>query len=368
MEVFARGSRIQGYVAAAKHFEAGIESGSMFNFLFLHDFALPKPTTFLLFKSQEADTLSTFNDFAKGFLNGTNVAAALPSIQKCDFINDRVKANITQFINTLKNITIENYQQIINQLVPIGQDILNETLKTLPLCVGAVAEVQNLTTRIISHITQEGYLSKIFSHASLNFMEVFARGSRIQGYVAAAKHFEAGIESGSMFNFLLFHDIKATPSVLRKLSTAKGIGAYVDMIKGFVNGSNFIALIPSIGTCDPAGSAKIEELSAKIVEAINNFTDFSSLIKQLTNLTQEIIIELKNECGKAVQEYRAAVDRLLVHVRQDGYNTKAVMHAITNSQKLMELLGDIVKASIEEYEFGHKLGKFVNFLGFWDFQ
>jgi len=311
------------------------------------------------------DVLSSFGDFAFGFFNGTNIASAIPSIQKCEIVSDRMKANFTQFINTLKNITIENYQAIINQLVPIGQDIINETLKNLPICVGAVAEVQKLTTRIISHITQEGYLSKVFSHASLNFMEVFARGSRIQGYVAAAKHFEAGIESGSMFNFLLFHDIKAIPTVFLKLSNAKG--SFADYFNGFINGTNVLSLIPSIDTCDLEGSARLAELVDKIYETLSNYTDFSSLVKQLKNITQEIIIEINKECGKAAQEIRAAVGKLLSHVNKDGYKTKVISHAVMNYGTLMSIIDDIGQA-IERFEIGHHVGRMVNFVGFWDFQ
>jgi len=200
---------IQSFIAYEMILAAGKEMGKLFNFIVLMNDTL-KPnttTTFLtLFKTQEFSEFS-WEEFIKGFINGTNLLSALPSAQTCDPYNDRVKSNLTDLITLIGNTSLFDIQTLIAKGGPLVGDIINEYVTdVIPKCVKAENETVVLYEKLAKHVSQDGYTTKIIEHAAWNVFEVINRGSNIQGFIAAEKHFEAGIESGSLFNFVFLHD------------------------------------------------------------------------------------------------------------------------------------------------------------------
>ena len=70
-------------------------------------------------------------EFAFGFINGTAILSAIPSSQTCDPLNERLISSINLFVENVKNITKQNVLSILNNLVHIGQDIIEESKVSL---------------------------------------------------------------------------------------------------------------------------------------------------------------------------------------------------------------------------------------------
>jgi len=316
--------------------------------------------------------LSSKNDFIEGFVNGTKVFSAIPSYEKCDPVNDRVKANATQFLELIQKLSLENYQQVLNQLIAVGQDILIETTTNLPKCVSAIAETHNLTKNLINHVSKEGYLNRTILHAFSNFPEVFTRFEKIQKLLNDSLHFETGIESGSLFNFVFLHDfVNPTNSPLVFLfSNTEGNETLKDFVSGFINGTGISSLVPSIETCDIDASDKIVELISKIKQSLANFTDLQTFAMDLVIITRELFIEVIEKCGQAAEEMQIASHKILDHVTQTDFKKKVLIHAYNNIFELSSRISQIISHIKEGAKFnaGHESGKLVNFVGFWDFK
>jgi len=153
-----------------------------------------------------ANPLAGVNEFALGFVNGTQILNAIPSFATCDPLNEKLVNSINLFVATLGNLTYENYQETFTALVAIGHDIYDQANISLATCPSAARETKTLVVKLGSHIAKDGYIAKIFSHATTNIADIIARVSIIQRYITTGKHFDAGVDSGSMFNFLFFHD------------------------------------------------------------------------------------------------------------------------------------------------------------------
>jgi len=317
--------------------------------------------------------LTSFNDFSKGFLNGTSIFAAIPSYQSCDFQSDRMKANITQFLNIVKNITIDNYQEIINLLVPIGQDILNETVKNIPKCVAAVAETQHLTQKLFAHMTKEGYFSRAIAHATTNFGELISRGSKITGYLVSAMHLEAGFESGNLFNFVFLHDFILNPNATVLSLFKTQVSTSSEFAHGFVNGTNVFSAIPSYGSCDFA-TDRMKANVTQFVELAKNITqeNYQEIVNQLIPIGQDILNETMKtlpKCVSAVSETQHLTQKLIAHIRKEGYIGNAFSHVVGNIGELVTRGGKIFAhlSAANHFDAGRESGSLFNFLFLHDF-
>ena len=147
-------------------------------------------------------------EFAFGFINGTAILSAIPSSQTCDPLNERLISSINLFVENVKNITKQNVLSVLTNLVHIGQDIIEESKVSLSSCPVAANETYILGQKLIAHVSESGYFSKVTTHATMNIFDIMRRVNNIQSFFTKLQHFEAGIETGQFFNFVFLHDFK----------------------------------------------------------------------------------------------------------------------------------------------------------------
>jgi len=209
-EIADRADRVKNFTSIEKHFESGAEAGSLFNFVFLHDFVAPNQTFFKFFKTQKyaalPNNVTNYTDFAKGFVNGTSVLTAIPSLQQCETTSEKIEGNFVEFIYVLKNTTLSNLAESIKKAANLVGDIVNEFQDTIPKCQTAANETQVLVGKLGDHVSKDGYATGVVTHAMTNVLEVMSRTNKIQDHFKNFRHFDAGVESGSFFNFIFLHD------------------------------------------------------------------------------------------------------------------------------------------------------------------
>jgi len=367
IEVFQRVARIQGHVSAAHHFDAGVESGSFFNFLFFHDFAL-LPKFLVLIKSD----VKTAQEFGKGFINGTSVMKAVPSLASCDPVNNKTIQLANDLVGAINNITFDNLMPQLQLITTIGVALAHEIATNIPTCTAAGKEAIALATKLSAHVSQSGYTEKIMSHAMTNIFEIMTRVNNIQNFIGSTQHFKAGVESGSFFNFLFLHDfILAKHNVVAffksDANTAQDFG------KGFINGTNVMKAIPSVASCDPVNNKTIQ-LANDLVVAINNITidnymtQFAIIAQIGTSLAHEIATNVPT-CAAAGKEVLALATKLSAHVSKSGYVEKIMSHAMTNIFEIMTRVSKIQSfiSAAQHFNAGAETGSFFNFFFLHDF-
>jgi len=333
-------------------------------------------------ESQPTAQLSAFSDsydFVRGFINGTEVVKGVPSVAECNPVTEKMNASVNAFIQAFNNITTENYKEVIANATAIGRDIYDEFTKALPKCIAVAVESSNFTQRVIHHMTEDGYISKILSHATQNLIEVFQKVARIQGHVSAARHFEAGQESGIFFTFLFFHDfILAEPTPVLALfniksqAPAKFTGAQ-EFGQGFVNGTKVLLALPSINDCDPVNN-KTMELAVLFIETAKNIT-IDNYMTQLTKLYQvglSLYTEIQTgipKCSAAVNETTILINKLSAHVGKSGYVDKIMSHAVGNIFEIISRVSKIQSffGGAQHFNAGQESGAFFTFFFLHDF-
>ena len=143
-------------------------------------------------------------EFAFGFINGTAILSAIPSSQTCDPLNERLISSINLFVENVKNITKQNVLSVLTNLVHIGQDIIEESKVSLSSCPVAANETYILGQKLIAHVSESGYFSKVTKHATVNIFDFMRRVNNIQSFLTTLQHFEAGIENWTILQFCLF--------------------------------------------------------------------------------------------------------------------------------------------------------------------
>jgi len=321
--------------------------------------------------SQIASIPTSYYDFARGFINGTNVTNALPTLQTCDPVSDRMASSINLFIETLKNLTQENYQEILVKVVEIGRDIYDEFSKTLPKCLGLPHEITVLTQKLLAHVTQDGYINKIVGHVSQNIFEVFTRANTIIAQFTSAKHFEAGFESGKFLTFIFFHDftIPQTPNVISFFQVQVNHTGFRDFGIGFVKGTNVLAAIPSANLCNPINNKTMELLQEFIDTASNiTITDIFKLITIGKAIINEIRVNIPS-CQAAANETLLLAGKLSAHIHQSGYIEKVMSHATTNVFEIVTRASKIRNfiSADQHFEAGQETGTIFTFIFLHDF-
>jgi len=318
--------------------------------------------------------LSDSYDFGRGFLNGTSIMKAVPSLAACDPYSEKMNASVHLFVETLSHINAENYQEVLINATVIGRDIYDEFALTLPKCLATINETSTFSKKLISHLTQDGYAAKIIGHATQNLIEVFQRVARIQGHVSSAKHFEAGQESGLFFNFLFFHDfvLAPQPALLALFKRDAIPSQFKDFAKGFLNGTNVFAAIPSFNSCDPMTN-KTKEIAQLFIETANNITfeNYKTQLPKLYQIGMDLYTEIHTnipKCSDATHEAMTLYKKLAEHVHQDGYSTKVMSHAMTNILEVFSRVSKIQDhlTNARHFNAGQETGSFHNFLFFHD--
>jgi alkylated DNA nucleotide flippase Atl1 len=317
--------------------------------------------------------LSDAYDFTRGFVNGTNIMKAVPSLAACDPVTEKMTSSVHAFVATIQSITKDNYQEALINATAIGRDIYDEFAKALPKCLATINETDVFTHKVIAHMNETGYVAKIMSHATQNLIEVFQRVSRIQGHVSLAHHFDAGVESGSFFNFLFFHDFVLSPKFITFFTVKAKTTGYEDFATGFVNGTNVLAAIPSAASCNP-DTNRTNQLADELVAAIGNITieNFMTQITVVVAAGKALINELATNvptCMAAGKEAMTLVTKLSAHVNKSGYSEKVISHAMSNVFEMMSRFSRIQAffTAAQHFSAGVESGSFFNFCFLHDF-
>lgn len=171
---------------------------------------IPKTSLFLSYLEEsslqaEAVILSTAQQFVEGFLSGTGASKALPSFQTCHPLNETLVNSVQQFVASLGNLTLENFEQELINLVAVGHDILNGVAYNYATCPQAVNETLALGGSLLNFVSQPGYFTNVTNHFTSNIFNVVSRANAIQQLFNQGNHYLAGYESGLTFNFVFLY-------------------------------------------------------------------------------------------------------------------------------------------------------------------
>ena len=172
---------------------------------------IPKKNLFLSYLEEstsrsEATPLTTAQQFVEGFVNGTGALNALPSYQSCHPLNETLVASVQQFVAALTNVTLENFEQELVNLVALGHDILDGVAFNYRSCPQAVNETLALGGRLLNYVSQPGYFTNVTNHLTSNLFNVISRANAIQQFLNQGNHYLAGVESGITFNYIFLYN------------------------------------------------------------------------------------------------------------------------------------------------------------------
>jgi hypothetical protein len=171
---------------------------------------IPKTSLFLAYLEEtssqaEAVVLSSAQQFIEGFVNGTGALNSLPSYQTCHPLNETLVASVQEFVAALGNVTLENFEQELVNLVAIGHDILDGVANNYASCPQAVNETLALGANLLNFVSQPGYFTNVTNHFSANLFNVVSRANNIQQLLNQGNHYLAGVEAGNTFNFIFLY-------------------------------------------------------------------------------------------------------------------------------------------------------------------
>ena len=150
--------------------------------------------------------LQGYEEFLSGFLNGTQVLSNIPSLNNCHILNNTIAHTFEDLIETIENATLKNLDYTLNRAIDIGHVILEEVRNNLVGCPSALNQTYNLVNHVVAHVSTPDYFSRISNHATASLFDLISRFQRISTYFNQTRHYEAGQETGSAFNFLFFFD------------------------------------------------------------------------------------------------------------------------------------------------------------------
>jgi len=196
-DILAAGKRIQESFSSGNHYQSGVETGKTFNFILLHDFFF-----------DHSGYVPSSKDLFFGYINGSYLLEYIPSLAVCDPVSAVLRDNVTEFIHVVKNITKDNFQEMISKLFPLGNAIFNELVDNLSSCTDIVADTTIFVQKLTAHISKDGYFNKIVSHAMSNAFPIMQSSARIQ---SVALPFDLGFEVARLIDFIFLHDFDVTP-------------------------------------------------------------------------------------------------------------------------------------------------------------
>jgi len=204
------------------------------------------------------------------------------------------------------------------------------------------------------------------------YMQIFSRSMKISTLLSSALHFEAGIESGSFFNFLFLHDFVLVPKQTF-LAVKLNEDVIGDFVKGLINGTGVLSLIPSLPKCDLEHSQKVSELIVRLGQAIQNFTedmDFGKIVTTVQQIVNEFTVEAQSLCGDAVKEAQVAYVKINAHISKSDWQNRAIMHVVTEFNEVIRRVTKISQmiGSAPSLDLGNEHGQLLTFLAFWDFK
>ena len=150
--------------------------------------------------------LEGYEEFLWGFVNGTQVLSNIPSLNKCHILNNTIAHTFEDLIETIENATLKNLDYTLNRAIDIGHVILEEVRNNLVGCPSALNQTYNLVNHVIAHVSTPDYFSRISNHATASLFDLITRFQKISNFFNQTRHYEAGLEAGSAFNFLFFFD------------------------------------------------------------------------------------------------------------------------------------------------------------------
>jgi hypothetical protein len=145
-------------------------------------------------------------EFMEGFANGTNLLAAIPNATVCGSVDPSFVQNVDALVEIARNITPQNWQQLIPQLLNQTTIVFNLSMQQATKCGKAVSESVILVQKLSAHILQDGYITKVLSHAMTSMFEIIGRVNNIADAFKNSKHREAGMHTGLLTITLLLHD------------------------------------------------------------------------------------------------------------------------------------------------------------------
>jgi len=176
----------------------------------------PKPMFLSMLEDKNVEvTLSippvfsnTTMDFIEGFVNGTNLLAAIPDVKTCGHIEPETQTAVQELVDLVKSLNATNWEEriplVLNQTIQVYHALLKEGKQ----CQRGIEEVLALGERLRNHVTRSGYLNDIITHATTTIFDVVLKIKNVQDALNSGNHFNAGMHTGLLSVHLFFWDLK----------------------------------------------------------------------------------------------------------------------------------------------------------------